>query len=385
MSKRKILIFSEMRPARQGWAGGYSAVTHGLARALVEEGHEVKVLAISYDKTPHDEPFSIIPFLDFNYTEVQLNDIIDGWWPDAVVAAMDMPMQVETFKAAKSKRPYIAIYPVEGEPVATRWVDQAALFDANLVLSQFGVASLRKAGLRSARYFPCGITRGTGRADPDQAHQVREKLGFLDKYVIVKVADNHARKNWAHTIEFWSKWSPPDTVLYMVTRPDNPWGWNLDDLLEEFGGQPVKGAKVWRWKDGKEARMVSDLGRNDLSWVYNFARERGCLLQDSGNEGLCLPMLESMYVGLPVVGMNHTAIGELLADDRGFLFEPGYMFRDIFGNCKRYHPAYDTWAAAMTRAYESADARVAVATRAQQWANQRPWKDAAEAVLREIK
>lgn len=384
MPKRKILIFSEMRPARQGWAGGYSAVTHGLALALHEAGHEVKVLAMSYDKTPHDEPFAIIPFLDFNYTEVQLNDIVDGWWPDAVVAAMDLPMQMEVFKALKGKRKYIAVYPIEGEPVVTRWAEQASLFDSNLILSHFGVKAMKTAGLRRAKYFPCGITRGTGRAEPAQVQEFRKLIQLEDKYVVVKVADNHARKNWAHTIEFWSRWSPPDTVLYMVTRPDNPWGWNLDDLLEENGGQPVKGTKTWRWKDGKEVRMVSDLGRSDLSWIYNFARERGCLLQDSGNEGLCLPILEAMWVGLPVVGMNHTAIGELLAEDRGFLFEPGYMFRDIFGNVKRYHPAYETWAAAMTLAYTDQTERTRRATLAQQFADARPWAAAADAVLAEI-
>ena len=173
-------------------------------------------------------------------------------------------------------------------------------------------------------------------------------------------------------------------MLYCITRPDNPWGWNLEDFFEEFGGVPVKGKKKWKWPDGKEAVMVSNLGRSDLSWIYNFARSRGVLLQDSGSEGLCLPILEAMWVGTPVVGMDHTAITELLQDGRGFLFPTGYAYRDIFGNNRRYHPNYDTWAAVMTQAYENPDQRLAVAKTAQAWVEKRAWDAAAQVVLGEI-
>lgn len=378
--KRKILMFSEMRRIKDGWASGYSAICEGLATALTKAGHEVKVLALSYTGEEHAEPFAVIPLLDPSYAEVQLRDIIEGWYPDGLVVALDLPMQMDLLKRLGGRTRYIGVFPIEGAPVLPGWADMAALFDAAYTLSEFGVQALAKAGVK-VRLLPVGATRGLGRAARGDVRTMLSRASLEGRYLTLKIADNHGRKNWAHTIEFWSRWAQPDNVLYMVTRPQNAWGWDLGALMDEFGGQRRTGTDVWAWPDGKEVRMVHDLGRNELAWLYNLASDNGCLLMDTGNEGLGMPILEAFWVGVPVVGMNHTAIGELLAEGRGLLFEPGYEYRDPFGNVRRYYPAYDTWAAAMEQLYRNPAQRVELVMQARAWVEQRRWATAAEALL----
>ena len=53
-------------------------------------------------------------------------------------------------------------------------------------------------------------------------------------------------------------------------------------------------------------------------------------------EGLCLPVLESMAVGIPVIGTDCTAVHELLTEGGGYPLEYNYVYRDPFGNGRRY-------------------------------------------------
>jgi glycosyltransferase involved in cell wall biosynthesis len=104
---------------------------------------------------------------------------------------------------------------------------------------------------------------------------------------------------------------------------------------------------------------------------------------DTGNEGLGMPILDAFSTGLPVVGMNHTAISELLRDGRGILFDPGYRYRDVFGNVHRYYPGYETWSAAMTLAKNNPQLLKDTAIRAIEWFKGRTWENAAE-ILSEV-
>lgn len=376
MKKRKILWLSELRYLRESWAGGYSAITEGVCTGLHELGHEVKVLAISYNGEPHSLPFSVVPFLTFQYAMVQLTDILEGWWPDALVVALDVPYQADIYINMRSLCRYIAVIPIEGEPITPRWADALANLDHLFTLSEFGVAALKQAGLKST-YLPLAATLGYGRAEPEVLADVRKKAMVEGRFVILKVADNHSRKNWAHTFEFFARWAKPDCTLYAVTRPENQLGWDLQALIEEYGGGQVKGTTVWRWPDGKDIRMLNNLSRNDLAWTYNLARDRGVLLMDTGGEGVGLPTLEAFAVGVPVVGMRHTATGELLADGRGITFGPGYEYRDIFGNSRRYYPDYTSWSQAMETAYHDSGARQECVRKAMAWIMKRTWQDAA--------
>lgn len=388
----KILYFSEMRPAplgrpaRDGWAGGYSAITEGVGRELAAAGHTVKVLGLSYDGREHDLPFDLIPHVDYSLTAIQLRDIIEGWWPDLFVAAVDIPHHGGLLQALQLPRAvkYCAITPVDGAPILPIWADGLAQADQIFSLSQFGVNAFKQAGLK-ADLLPLAAPLGIGRADMEVLTAMQTQAELADRFVVVKNADNTARKNWPHTLEFFARWAPADATLYAITRPDNPNGWDLPLLLERYGGKRQAGTTAWRWQSGAEVRLVSDLGRNELAWIYNFARpgpgrKGGCLLMDTGAEGLGMPTLEAFQVGVPVIALNHTANADLLANGRGLLIDPGYKYVDIFGNTDRFYPEYSSWATALNVVYEARGHLSSVA-KAREWINQHTWAAAAQAIL----
>lgn len=376
----RILYISEYRLD----GGGFSAITEGMALALHRQGVELKVLGISYDGREHELPISVIPLLDAGFLQVQANTIIDSWQPDAVVFAHDLSHHRNIMNAVRGSETafrYIGIFPTEGAPLHQAWAQTINEMDGRLTLSQFGVETCRARGC-DVRLLPVSYTPRILKANPDDRAQMRTHVGFDGKFVILKIADNHTRKNWAETLEYFALWHSPNDVLYAVTRPENAWGWDLQDLAQDFGAERIPDTSTFAWADGAQFRVLHNLTRHELAWVLNVS---DCMLVDSGNEGLCMPILEAFAVDLPVVGMNHTAIGELLADGRGILFESGYPYRDPFGNVERYHIDQAAWRNALTRIkYLSYTERDAMTARARMWLRDRTWDNAANVLLSEI-
>ena len=72
---------------------------------------------------------------------------------------------------------------------------------------------------------------------------------------------------------------------------------------------------------------------NDLWAVYAAC---DMFFLSSKAEGLGLPLLEAMAVGLPVLATDCTAVHEVLDGGRGTLVDYDYLHRDPFGNGRRY-------------------------------------------------
>jgi glycosyltransferase involved in cell wall biosynthesis len=344
-------------------------------------GHEVKVLGINYGQEPHNLPFSVIPFYSFDTTLVQLKDILDGWFPDKFVVLLDMPNHGELLKGYAHSAEYIACFPIEGLPVSPKWAQEIKQADRLCVLSEFGAKALNDMGFK-ATSLPIAPTLSFGKAEKDMVDGLKEKVGLKDKFTVLKVADNHARKNWAHTFEFFARFPRENVVLNAVTRPKNELGWDMEELLDRHGKRLEK-SWTWELPNGNQIRLVFGVTRNDLAWLYNFSRTDGCLLIDSGNEGLCMPILEAFQTCVPVIGSNHTAIKENLSDGRGLLFDAGYRYTDVFGNVDRYFPEYDSWANALETIMDDAQLRKNLVTTASNWLKTRSWLDAAKIVAGE--
>jgi glycosyltransferase involved in cell wall biosynthesis len=59
-------------------------------------------------------------------------------------------------------------------------------------------------------------------------------------------------------------------------------------------------------------------------------------LLSSKAEGLCMPVLEAMSCGIPVIATHAGALTELLENDRGFCIDYDYVYVDPWGNSNRY-------------------------------------------------
>jgi len=117
----------------------------------------------------------------------------------------------------------------------------------------------------------------------------------------------------------------PNLHLVLLTRKDSPVGWNYNEL-------------VARLKLTNNCTVLNrGISQNEL-WKLYAASD--FLLNTSKAEGLGLPILEAMAIGVPVIATNATAMSELLSNGRGILIDPFYTMIDVFGNTNRYlvHP-----------------------------------------------
>ena len=106
----------------------------------------------------------------------------------------------------------------------------------------------------------------------------------------------------------------------IVTRDKSPFGWRLDELASSLGIAD----KLIIFNRG--------IPQSQLRLLYAIS---DAFLLPSKAEGLGLPILEAMAVGVPCVATNTGALTELLADDRGYLVPSDYSFIDVWGNSKR--------------------------------------------------
>jgi len=171
-----------------------------------------------------------------------------------------------------------------------------------LVISEFGAKMLEDSGLASS-YLPIGIDTDSWRRPSEKERvAIRKSLGFKDnEFVVLTVADNQERKNLSVAAEAISiARKSIDAKWILVTRVNSPVGWKLDDLASYF--------------DITEACTKFDRGLPfDRMWFLYAAAD--AFLLTSKAEGLCLPVLEAMACGTPVVATNCTAMPEHLFEN----------------------------------------------------------------------
>jgi len=197
--------------------------------------------------------------------------------------------------------------------------------DERLIISEFGCAEAAKLGV-SSTHLPVGIDTNICRMPTkEERAALRNSFGFdKNTFAILTVADNQERKNLSAAVKIVSKFSEdkPNVKYMLVTRVHCPVGWKLDDLLFDNGIHQ------------KTMKFERGMGFKEL-WALFAVSD--CFLLTSKAEGLGMPLMEAMSVGLPCVATNCTGMEELLTDNRGFLVASEYSdYLDPFGNGRRY-------------------------------------------------
>jgi glycosyltransferase involved in cell wall biosynthesis len=210
--------------------------------------------------------------------------------------------------------------------------------DARLIMSQFGAAEFKRAGV-SADFLPLGVDDIWRPPGPDERAMIRQGLGIdEDTFMVLTVADNQERKNLSKTAEIISRLSidikahlpngfvgqkteKRKVAWYLVSRLQSPVGWELQDLAMRHGIMD----RVSLFNRGMP---------DDKLWALYAAAD--CFLLTSKAEGLAIPVMEAMACGIPVAATDCTAITEHLSDNRGWLIPTEYKYCDPFGNEDRY-------------------------------------------------
>ena len=327
---------------------GYSTLSIPLCQGLSERGHDVKAIALAYNGQQHPYGFSMIPANDFREVVGIANNLHGGWGIDVLVGALDIPKQVPLLKNLQPlSLPYIGIFPVEAGPLCFDWAMGLMGMNKRLVISQFGTDECTKKGV-PAEYIELGIDVESWRLPlEEERDNLRNSFGFDDDtFVVLTVADNHERKNLSKSMKMFANflydyefpYSPDgptnielirennlqvkiDAQYILVTRENCPVGWNLGNMAQDLGIS--------------QNFRIFERGL-DFKKLWAMYAVADAFLLASKAEGLGLPLLEAMAVGVPTIATNCTAIRELLSDGRGFLIDYDYVHTDPFGNGNRY-------------------------------------------------
>lgn len=319
---------------------GYANIGFELCRRLTKLGHDVKVLGLGYTGQEHWEKFSIIPCINLQDVAGYINNLKFLWGAQVIISAFDIHyFQEQLFPLAKQlQMKYVCITPLESDPLCISWANLLREMDKVFFISQFGADEAAKAGV-DAEHLEIGVDTKSWRLRTEEEYQeIRKLLGFeKDDFVILTVADNQERKALARGFQIVAKLKKLHGVNVkhlLVTREHSAVGWKLYDLAYDV-----------ELPDGTHVSLGSDvrifqrgLPFADLFMLYCAA---DAYLSCSRGEGLGLPIIEAMSVGVPVVANAVGALPELLAEDRGWLVKADSWNYDPFGNQKRYDISID--------------------------------------------
>jgi glycosyltransferase involved in cell wall biosynthesis len=304
---------------------GYMNISVPMADGLAKRGHEIKAPALGYNGMEHPYDFSLIPVPSVKDALGVVQNLYNLWKFDVLVIALDLPLHEQILGMMPDKPfPYIGIMPLEADPLCMSWAMVLMQMDKSFIISQFGTDEALKVGV-DAEHLKVGINLDAWRPpEPEEREQIRKALGFEeDDYIVLTVADNQERKNLSRSMEIFAEFSQgKENVKYaLVTREHLHVGWKLRDLAAELGIH--------------DKFLIFERGM-EFPKLWSLYASADAFLLTSKAEGLGLPILEAMAVGLPCVATDCTALRELLADERGLLISWDYAYRDPFGNGRRY-------------------------------------------------
>jgi hypothetical protein len=305
---------------------GYLNIAAPLCNGLAHRGFQIKVFGLGYKGEQHPYDFSIIPTQDIKEIEAMLKNFQTVWKPDVVIVTMDIPYQKLILDINKrAGTPQICITAIENGPLCFTWALVLQEMQKVFTISQLGADECLKKGVEAEHLYVGVDTEAWRKAVDGEKEKIRESLGIgKDEFVILTVADNQERKNLGKAFEIVSKFKKmtKSQIRYiLVTREHSKVGWHLRDLAVDFGINADL--------------MILERGMS-FQQLWGLYVMSNVFLLTSKAEGLCMPILEAMSCGIPVIATNTGALTELLSDDRGFPVDHDYISLDPWGNSYRY-------------------------------------------------
>ncbi len=245
--------------------------------------------------------------------------------------------------------------------------------EKSFIISEFGTKEAQDKGVSHAEYFQIGIDAESWRMPTiDERTKIRESMGFDDdEFIVLTIAANQERKNLAGAMEMFKNFAKDKKAKWaLVTLEHFVAGWKLRDLAIEFGIN--------------EKFLVFERGI-PFKNLWSLYAASDAFLLPSKAEGLGLPLLEAMAVGLPCIATDCTGMKELLSDDRGILLPWEYTYRDPFGNGRRYMADIEAGTEALEMIYNDRTLMMQSVTKAREYVENRDWNIAVQTVHNYLK
>ena len=366
----KIVYFTDFDLA----GSGYLNLSVPICTELVNRGHELKAVGLGYKGEEHYHPFSIIPVPNIQDGIGTIQNLYNLWGFDVLVVALDISLQ-EPLLNIMQPRPfkYIGIMPIEADPLCMSWAMVLMGMNKTLIISKFGTKEAIKAGI-NADYIQIGIDTNSWRPPTNEERQRSRQVFGLDDdtFAVLTVADNQERKNLSSAMEIFKRFNKkyPKSKYMLVTRPNSQVGWKLQDYAQEIGIL--------------NDFMVFERGIlfKELWMLYASA---DAFMLTSKAEGLGMPLLEAMACKLPCLATNCTGMKELLENDRGYLIDVKFTYRDPFGNGRRYFVDINSGAKQLIQLKEDTETTIKHVENAHNYISSRTWDIAVDMLEKSMK
>jgi glycosyltransferase involved in cell wall biosynthesis len=366
----KLLYISDLDLQGSGYFNISVPLCTGLA---TKYGYDIKVAGLSYKREEHNFPFSILPAQNLVQVDAMVHNLDLVWGYDAIIFAGDLTWQSVLLRRFQDKTahpkhyPYIGIFPVENPPLCMEFAMTAMQMDKQLCLSRFGTEECNKMGV-PAQFFPIGVdTESWKQPTAEEQVNIRKALGFEpDDFIILTVADNQERKNLGRAMEVVSAFRKKykGKIKYvLVTRENTEVGWKLRTFASR---QDIGISDVLR---------IYERGL-DFKQLWSLYAIANVFFLPSRAEGLGIPVLEAMSVGVPCLTTDCCAFTEHLEDGRGYLVKPDFVYPDVFGNADRYMVGVKATTKAMLELAETDNTELIA--KARQYVVDRTWEKAVD-------
>ena len=316
---------------------GYFNIIVPLCTNLASYGHEIKAVGLGYFGEAHNLPFSIIPATGYGDAHAMLNNLKFQWGAEILLVALDIPRQKIFIDLAKKLGiKIISIVPLENPPLTMSWAFLLQQSDKVFFISQLGADEGIKAGVDTAEHLLVGMdTQAWRMRTPEEYESGRKTFNISDDtLVVLTIADNQERKNLSKAMEIVSgvKKAGVKVKYILVTRENSDVGWNLRDYALDM--------------NIASELMIFERGMT-FGELYALYAISDVFLLTSKAEGLGMPVMEAMSIGVPVVAtacgaMPELLVGDVIGESRGFLMDTEYTQIDPWGNSRRDFPSTES-------------------------------------------
>ncbi len=365
---------------------GFGRISNEVCSRLVQRGHQVHVGSILWDgialidagdwyaPPTHKYPFHISGLAGRDIW-AYFNNLINLTQPDVVISCQDFPYAYTAYHNCRidwSRRAFCIITPIDGEPIYEDWLRLVDDADGTMVISEFGVEAMRRAG-KQVRLCPPGIDMHVFHpATSDERKALRAKANIPENaFVLGMMAMNQGRKDIPHTLDGFAKFSmdKPEALLYLDMDKVNPAGWNIPALAKTKG---IPEGKIL-YKEDLLKRGLTEL------------RDRYCILDAHSvlahREGFGLPLVESQACKIPTIAAAWCSGIEVCGNGKGYLVDVLPQSRNsTWGGALDFDPDLDSFVKILEAVYNNPIGARAIAHEGYQWAIQRTWDKTADNV-----
>lgn len=176
--------------------------------------------------------------------------------------------------------------------------------DLLLAISEFTASELERAGAdhRQCRIVPPFHAIGELESLEEDESFAASLRGRVNVVFVGRVAPNKGHRHLLRAFGCYRRRFSPDAQLYVVGKFEDRFSRFLAELQAEAGRNDLNGAP----------HFTGAVSASRLKAIYANA---SLFLCTSEHEGFCVPLVEAMYYGVPIVAFDSGAVGGTLGED----------------------------------------------------------------------